>query len=81
MKSFKEFYYTEAENFYKVGDKVKVDLSKVGSYMNINELGGEDAGTIKEVGGNTYSIKFSNNNIAKIKKEDVYSLGDTDTGP
>jgi len=78
MKKFSEFY-NEAENNFKVGETVKIAMANLGSYVNVNELGGEDAGTIESVGGGSYDIKFSNGNVVKIKKEDVYSVGDTDT--
>jgi len=78
MKNFSEFY-TEAESDYKVGQKVKITMANLGSYVNVNDLGGEDAGTIEAVGGGSYDIKFSNGNVVKIKKEDIYSVGDTDT--
>jgi hypothetical protein len=78
MKNFSEFY-NESENNFKVGEKVKINIANLGGSINVNELGGEDSGTIESVGGGSYDIKFSNGNVVKIKKEDVYSVGDSDT--
>jgi len=78
MMTFKQ-YYTEVNMDFKVGQKVKLIMGQIGTYVNVNDLGGEDAGVIDSVGATTLDIRFSNGNVVKIKKDDIYSVGDVDT--
>jgi len=78
MITFKEFFL-ESENNFQVGQKVKFNLQQISSYVDIASLGGEDAGEITAVTGSGYTLRMTNGNEVNIKKEDIYSVGDTDT--
>lgn len=73
MKSFKEFY-TEAMSDFKVGQKVKVNLSTISDYVDVAQLGGQDEGVIDSVTSDGYNVKFTNGTIFKIKTDDAYTV-------
>ena len=77
-KSMSEIF-KEGLSYFNKGDKVKINLSSVGRYIDLNKLGGEDAGIIIRSDIDTYFIRFSNGNILRIKQNDVYSIGDVDS--
>jgi hypothetical protein len=77
MKDFLTFLNEGVSNF-EIGQTVMFNVPNVSKYVDLSVTGGADYGLIVSKMNGMYELKLDNNNVIKIKGDDITGLGSSE---